>query len=506
MIRVLIVDDEELFREGLAMDIDWVGCEMELAGTASNGNEALSMISELTPDIVITDIRMPYMDGFQFILRARQRCPEIQFIIVSGHEEFEYAQRAVRLGVSDFLLKPLDEKELNNLLLEIKVRICKNRKQLRDQKLRDSFLRMSHQAMIDEQKFYCIVILQCESKETMEGVPETVYEEIEKYTDGHPQAVLLELRNGRAILCFGENREEGLKANIRLFITAVSTNKKLREEYGFTVGVGQVKYGTAFLLSSYEEACLALKQRFIGGKNKAYFHDDLSITDENSAFKIEDLDYSDLLQAIITGNKVALQDGLSKIIKTTALMGKDAYAYGLMTVGNLFSALLKLLEELGMENQGIVQSPISLYEGIVTKETTEEMFHALKDVLINFQEHLNINNSRGNERLYIKIKNYLNSRYSMPDLSLRKVAEAFNISQGYLCSIFSDYSEETFIEYLTSLRIGKACELIVKSNYLIYEISYKVGFRNPTYFSSVFRKKMGVSPNQYRNMKKDEII
>lgn len=502
MIRVLIADDEELFREGLAMDVDWETCGLELVGLAANGHEALAMVSEFKPDIVVTDIRMPNIDGLEFIKKAKELSQDIQFIIVSGHEEFEYAQRAVKLGVCDFLLKPLDDEELQNLLIERKTLIMKNRKQKRDRSIRDTFLRLNSWNEKDDSLYHCIINIQNDDYSSFESTIKEFYLEIEKCIQLNQETAILESRNGTTVICLNGRQEKELKSNIDKFVTTIRRNNVLNQNYSYSIGVGSIKYGSEKLNSSYDEAKTALNQKYLEGNNRVFYFEKLKSSEPGKGLDMKDLDYSELLKAVIEGHKEKMDSCLLKLIQITGFMGKDSYAYGLMITGNVFTETLKILDESGSDSMEVLGNPMSVYEKITSRQTMEEMFQELRINLDVIQKHLTLKSSGGNEALFQKIRNWMNNQYRLPRINLQSAAEEFNISQGHLCSIFSNYSDDTFTEYLTTLRINKACELIMSSDYMVYEIAYKVGYSNPTYFNSVFKKKTGLSPGQYKKKNK----
>ena len=466
---------------------------------AADGREALDMVSRMKPDIVVTDIRMPYIDGLEFITRAKEIDPDIQFIIISGHDEFEYAQKALKLGVCDFLLKPLDNEELQELLVERKTQIEKNRKQKRDLSIRDSFLRLNKQNEKEESDYHCIMLVKYDDYSSIEGTPTEFYSEIESISSTVSDTALLESRNGSATLCLSNIEKEKLQSNINTFIRSLRMSRTLKQNYSCTIGVGMIIQGTQQLNASFEEAKSALNQKFLEGKNKTFYFDKLQSSDlEGLTIDMKDLDYSELLQSIRNGEKELMEACLNRLIRTTALMGKDSFAYGLMIAGNVFTESLKILDESGSDSIELLGNPMTVYEKITSRQTMEEMFQQLRLNLVKIQKHLFLKSSGGNDLLFHKIKIWINSRFSDPSLNLKQTADNFNISQGHLCSIFSSYSDETFTEYLTTVRINKARDLIISSDYMVYEIAYKVGYNNPTYFNSVFKKITGLSPGQYK--------
>ena len=501
MIKVMIVDDEELFREGMAMDVDWENCGLELSGLAENGQDALDMIERINPDIVVTDIRMPKMNGLELIEKARGIRKDLQFIILTGHDEFEYAQKAVRLGVCDFLLKPLDEGDLEKLLLEQKARLLEERKAVRERDIRDAFLLVSPSGRKNLYDWHGIMVVKYEEFGTVSASEKCFFSEVERAVLQFSNASILENRSSTMVICLTAVDRGSLEEKTSYLIRCLRMDRKLNEHFSFSLGIGSFAQGTDCLNQSYDEARLSLNQSFIEGRNKTHYFDDLSERADAVSFNGAGLDYRDLLYALRTGNQEKMHESLDLLVKNTALMGKDSFAYGLLVVGNIFTEALKLIDESGSSSTKLIGNPMAAYERITSRQTMEEMFHELRSNLETLIRHQALKRFGGNTLLHDNIKAYIRLNYTDPNLSLMQAAEHFHISQGHLCSVFSSSSDSTFKEYLTSVRIEKACELILSSHMMIYEVAGKVGYNNPTYFNSVFKKFIGVSPMQYKKNK-----
>ncbi len=494
----MIVDDEELFREGMAMDVDWESCDMELAGLAEDGRKALKMIERIHPDIVVTDIRMPKMNGLELIEQARSIYKDLQFIILTGHDEFEYAQKAVRLGVCDFLLKPLDEGDLEKLLLQQKNRILEERKALRERDIRNAFLLVSPSENNHRDDWNGIIVVKYEESSSPVPGEEDFFSAVQRVVSPLTYASILENRSSAMVICVTASERAILEEKTSYLIRSLRIDRELKEHFSFSLGIGSFHQGTDQLNRSFDEARRSLNQSFIEGRNKTYYFDDLEEARLEGSFDRSGLEYGDLLYALRTGDRESMHDSLNLLIKNTALMGKDSFAYGLLVVGNVFTEALKIIEESGSSSSGLLGNPMAVYERITSCQTLEEMFRQLRSSLDTLIEHQALKRSGGNSLLLDNIKAYIRLHYSDPNLSLQQTAEHFHISQGHLCSVFSSASESTFKEYLTEVRIRKACELILSSHMMVYEIAEKVGYNNPTYFNSVFKKAMGITPLQFK--------
>ncbi len=497
MIKVVIADDEQLFREGLVADVNWDRIGMSVAGLASDGREALEMVRMHKPDIVVTDIRMPYIDGLEFISEAKEIKPDIHFIIISGHDEFEYARKAVRLGVSEFLLKPLDDYELENALLKRKELIDKNRKTSIENTLRDILLRLEKRADFNSSDNFRIIVIQMDDYNTSTGNAEDFYKCLERHTASAENIFVLERRNGELIITVSAPNGSLLAKNTRNLIKTLRGDD-FCSKYSITIGIGDPVEGIENLNTSRITAENAVSRKFLKGKNMTFFHEDhedekLEENTESNAF-----DYSIILSALKTGNAEELGSCIESLIKNTARMGKDSFAYGLMITGNIFSESLKIVDLAGGSSAELFENAMEVYRQITSRPTMEEMFNELKKNLSMIMSYLSMRRGGSQQLLLDKVIAHMKQNLSDSSLSLQGTADKFNISSGHLCNIFSNYGDETFKEMLTRFRIQKAQDLIAASDFMIYEICYEVGYNNPAYFNSVFKKQTGLSPGAYK--------
>ena len=514
MIKVLIVDDEELFREGLNDAFEWEVQGFAPPAMAGDGIEALALVETVKPDIVLTDIRMPHMDGLEFIRRARELNPEIHFVIISGHDEFEYAQRAVKLGVADFLLKPFDDEDLGKTLLNLKGTILHRDRDLLEKEFHDVLVKKKNQSEFSEGRLpdeadnfiYTAMIVQIDDYYPLlrEMYPDRqkeyntlFFDTLQVLVNGTEGAVLVEGRGGECLLCFYSLQSEGLSGQVSEFSRRV--RQKLTPEGGFslTLALGKPGKGLEGLAESYSQAMEALSHKFLAGKNRDLHYRQPRIP-ENSGTDLDELDSLRILDALRKGDRQELTEGFAEVIRKIHQRGNDSLTYGLLIVGNLFSQALKIVSESKGSADEIFDNVMEEYRRITSRETVEEMIKELQGCFLDIREYLAFKRNGRYDLLIDQIKAHIRRNYRDYHLNLERVAGSFNISSGYLCALFNSYSDTTFKEYLTAFRIEKAKELMAVSDALVYEICYEVGYQNPTYFNSVFKKVTGMSPGQYR--------
>jgi two-component system response regulator YesN len=391
--KVLIADDERVIREGLAALIDWESLGFSVCGLASNGLEALEMAKSLMPDLILVDIRMPLLSGLQMIERTRVALPEVLFIIISGHDEFDFARKAINLGVKDYLLKPVKEP----LLLESVSRV------------RDELVQRRQ-----NQNQYNFAIAQ-----------------LQKNMSVLRDQFLQQLINGHLV----------------------------QEEIDELLAFHELQQG-------YTHFCLLRFNRVAN----------LSTTGEWDRqllrFAMQNIFEEQLLEC---GVAVCTADSQNNLF---ALLRVDHPAAWKNFSVNLLQAMRQVLE-----------LEVRFDQADFNQDWTVIADH--------YQDWMN-EQIRPINRLTERAINYIEQHYSDPDLSFRRLCEALFVSSSYLSKIFKQDTGDTFVDYLTKIRIQKALLLISSPQHRMYEIASLVGYKSQHYFSAAFKRILGVTPSEYR--------
>ncbi len=501
MIKVLIADDEELFREGIVADVDWKKIGMNIVGLAEDGKQALDLVGQTAPDIIVTDIRMPYIDGLEFIQQAKTIQPDLFFIIISGHDEFEYAQKAISLGVREFLLKPLDEDDLELSLLKVKDEIIKNKKANLENNLRDTVLRYKMISSDDNKNFHRIIIVQWDDYFSDDSNCRSFYEMIEGAIHNDTGNFVIERRGGDVVIGLSASSENSIEKLTRK--TVNSLREKCSDDLSFsmTIGAGGICPEINNLPTSYHNARAAVGRKFLEGKNHTFIYEEKDEIKKGGFGELSGWDMAVLISAVKTENISQFEKEIDKLVQAISKMGQDSFLYGLILVGTIFSEALKLIESSSGQSDDILSESTGIYKQITSRQTIEEMLTELKNFLYRIMNHLTLKRNGGHGLFFDRIREYTKQHFDDTGITLQSVAEEFGISAGHLCSLFKNYSEDTFKEYLTHLRMESAKELISSSDLMIFEIAFKVGYSNPTYFNSLFKKYTGMSPGRFKRKK-----
>jgi two-component system response regulator YesN len=420
MYKVFFADDEAAMRDGLRNSINRDSSGFVLVGEAPDGEMALSMISETLPDILITDVRMPFMDGIELSRRVARTMPWVKIIILSGHDEFEYAKQAITIGVTEYLLKPVTS-EMLFLALEGAAREIASEREGR------RALEELRKEASDARRLQRERALSNLANGISPELPPDVAERAAFAEAGGFQAVLY------VISPSGDGDGETLARAASEIFATLSPNENIAS---FPDGAERVVsiFAGADEESLEEEtyaAAAAVKYEVERGLPCA-----VSIAIGSPARTLEELPKS-------MGSARRLMRRMESASRSLILGYRDAEP------------------ESGDAKKP--ESPTSRYSAIIEKS-----------------------------------RKYINEHFSEGSISLNTVAEFVGLSPNHFSTVFSQETGQTFIEHLTAVRVAKACELLRTTVTRSSEIAYMVGYNDPHYFSYVFKKKVGVSPSDYR--------
>ena len=528
MYKVFLVDDEIVVREGIRSNFPWEETEFVLAGEAPDGEIALSMLQDVKPDILITDIRMPFMDGLELCRQVSRTMPWMYIIILSGYDDFAYAREAISLGVTEYLLKPVSGQELRGVLERIGQRIHE------DKRRQASFLayreQMAASSRILKEKLLTelyggancdrvvksarsmqmnllanrsLVMLLSPSPEpeseadmvTTQGVLERLAEGsggtahlCRSYFNGNAEFVFLILGDNSGDL---EERAYGLAQSAR-YDAERSASVKLLVAIG--EDVESLKEISRSLNNAREimEKLKAGKEendprRIMGAQDLT--REELSLPDMDAAPLSEQLKYA------------ALGDVDAILNRYVAGMG-DAAAQSVMMANYFFVEIMLAASRMVKDSHGAPHEVIpEAFKAQNSMLTVDEVLPLCRDML---QKAIFFRDSRDSARygsVIRKAQAFIAEHYSDSNVTLHDVAGHVALSNNHFCTVFSQEMGVTFTEYLTSVRIGRAKELLGTTSMRTGDVAYAVGYNDPHYFSYLFKKNTGLSPRDWRKEK-----
>ncbi|ATW24298.1 response regulator [Candidatus Formimonas warabiya] len=538
-LKVLVVDDEMPARETLSFLINWKETAFEIAATAKDGRDALDKYYSLHPDLIITDIQMPVMDGLALIKTIRQENSRQKFIVLSCHEKFSYAREAIQMGVTDYLIKdlitPQDlyavlvkvEKELEEQKTVIPPGSGKNVPAERDE-FDDALRNMALKTIILENvpagakqslaerfglnltgHYFVLLLVQLDDYEKKKNildysawkeVKERIYYAIKDALEGGLGGECFYYQNGQFILIARlEEIGSQLKFISQSYEIADRLHRKVRgaEKASYTIGISQGFYGLTDVPLRYREALEVIKYKIFFGKGKILFY--------NKIFSRLHAGNKDMMakriiqiqRAIDENNRAQLsqevralyREDVQGFMQYNYLKETNAQMYGLIA-GACHASRITYADLFGCN-----YIPLHQLDDLDTASEMGEWFQNVFVHLIALKEKID---DKKYSRHIKDAMEYIAANYRR-NIGLRDVAKALNLHKVYLCRLFKQETGENLINYILKVRLEEAKRMMLSTNHKLYEIAEQVGYPNIQQFSVVFKKLTGVTPREFRN-------
>jgi len=531
-LRVLIADDELNVSKLIKNLIDWETLDLEFVGFASNGNESYSMINEHIPEIVITDIRMPGKNGLEIIKECIEQGLNTQFIIISGHAEFDYAQLAVKYGVNDFLLKPVNGDELNASLKQIIARVSEAREEkqvitetLENSRtvLRNSLLLSLYQRNFnpDNHSIEALNANLCLNFKPGLFLPAVIKMNVTGKPSGHEKSILSQMRsivkkelkpinydlvvcdgadNGLYILClfnYPESNSNDLQIALQYTFDLLLHTIAPYKLYQLVLGIGMPTQLTKQLQMSFSKAVCACESylclgwdRIINGENMdiSLLNSTLiSIEEPNRALK----PYIELFDA----------DNFCRVLRDEfrrQMPNLTLYPYSADVFIRKFvpAALRDILTVHTITDNQIINEQ-HILSNVLPCSSINEAENKLINCFAGFLSQLQ--EISPDHKAVVVVKSFIEQNYSMR-LRLEDAADKVFLSPAYLGILFKQETGQNFSDYLIAVRIEKAKEMLKDIRYNINEIAKNVGYKDTRYFSKLFKNIEGINPSKYRQI------
>jgi two-component system, response regulator YesN len=514
--KVLIVDDEKFIRSGLRAILERSDTEFKDIQERNNGRAALEKLSEENFDLVITDIKMPLMDGLALIREAQKKDLNPQFIILSGYEDFNFAVEALKYGVKSYLLKPVEKEELLDALEKVEKELEHHEQfSLRHEAVNSIMDRfrlgeLSRLLLSDNMS-------EEEIRDTLKAADIGIFDSpfyiailFAKETDSKSSPADCSRSRMPLIGEYLENEYKGLSINFigpKDYIVIVSQHpvdyKALlqsldnSEEYGFAIGVSELGEKVTDIQGAYLQASKALKYRLLTNSANPVIHFD-EIKHRQEEFKLP-LDHIKKIAQIIGTDKVKELDSLlSGIFSKEALRNNDiAYVERISKYIN--QHIIEYLNEILTEKFDSRRKEYEYITDIYKFHSLKEYVHFLREYLLEINAYLIALKDTYREKNEIDAAiQYLQENYHK-DLNLAVVANYVSLNYSYFSHLFKEHTGTNFVDFLKGLRIEKAKELLRNTDYKISEIAQMVGYKNGKSFTKIFGEVTGISPGEYRN-------
>ena len=535
-IKVFLVEDEMVIRRGIKNSIDWEKEGYIFCGEASDGELAYPMIIKEKPDILITDIRMPFMDGLELCKLVKKELPNIKILILSGYDEFDYAKEAIRLGVTEYLLKPISSGKLLEALNGVSESI---RREKEDKDLVRKYMEeMRENTEHEKQKFFEQMIagnlsmadaletgkkyemnlsagmynlllfrftLGEENRKSGELLGEAEYA-IKKLTERLEYVFEFQRDvEGWAFLLMADN-EEQMSERVKELSKDLEEIMKNYSTITYFGGIGQPVARLRELEESFREAERALAARFTMELNRI-----ISVEDIRMAQNVDTLDDIEITSfGEIEKARTMLEKFLNNGAEDEIDEFVDVYINELpeenlksvlmrqYIIMDAYIVMMSFCEKIeGIEGEMQAQSE-ELKNSMKTIQTLEEIKNYIRMLLKKIIGVRDTISGRRYSDIIEIAKDQIRKTYMSDEISLNTIAAEVGMSPSYFSSIFSKEMGKTFVEYLTEIRMDRAKELLMCSSMKTSEIGYEVGYKDPHYFSYIFKKTQNCTPKEFR--------
>ena len=548
MLKIFLAEDEVVVRETIKRMIPWEELGFELVGEAADGEMALPLLIRQQPDLLITDIKMPFMDGLTLARLAKKEIPGLKVVILSGYDDFNYAKQAIGIGVEDYLLKPITKNALIERLSEIRSRYEHEKTQkeyyekfhremqaYEKNSIRDFFEALVRGSMdmmevykraeklgldiVAEAYNVLIFTMNCDEDFSGQGDEYSSWEAeslelLENFFAGHSSAMLFRSN----IFSYGvllKGQRETIEENTRACVDEI--RKILSRQDGrreWFLAVGQSVERLSQIQKSYHTASRAFSQRYLYDENILYYDEMETMEHPGGQAETEDNAY---LQKVDVNalNPAILQKFLSNgLQEETENFVKDYfYAIGQepmeslvfrnYVILNVRFSVISFIKGLGCDTNEMESADTEEVLAESGKNMESAITYAKK--MISQAIEIRDQNSGNKNRSILKTAvDFIDSHYMEEDISLNTVANVANVSANHFSALFSQNMGQTFIEYLTTLRMNKAKELLRCTGMRSSEIAGEIGYKDAHYFSYLFKKTQGMTPSDYRKAREEK--
>ena len=526
--KMILVDDEEDVRISIQKKVDWNALGFEVVGSMSNGEEALELTEHTHVDVVMTDIKMPFMDGLTLCAKVKENYKNTKVVLYSGFDDFEFAREAIRREEEEYILKPIGAKDLENVFRKIKINLDKEFDERRNiEKLNDYYQKSlpmmreqllagllegrltenQAESMIQsygmdfQTPYYAVSILGGDFRTAANGMQEasilmlSLLNIAKEYLEKHMNTQVFMYFDRIAVIARMEKAKE-----IQEFIYHMNQVCKMGARMlGVDVdaGIGQVYAQLAKIAVSYEEAKTAFDYRILlkDSSQAIYINDVEPKTDEITFCEPQGIE--EMIYCMKLGTRGELGDAVDSFMEELQNDKITMQQYQL-TLMIALTDILKLLGSYQIEVAEVFGKNFEPYQYINGFHSMDELTIALKNICYKVWDLIRKERMDSTKAMTEKAKKYIEEHYADSTLSVKHLCSHLNVSATYFSVIFKKETGMSFISYLTKVRLDHAIELLETTEDKAYMIAEKVGYTEANYFSYVFKKQYGVSPSKYR--------
>ncbi|AEC02823.1 response regulator [Parasphaerochaeta coccoides] len=536
-IQVIILDDEPRVSKLIASLIDWESLGMEICATAQDGITALQLIKDLSPDLVITDIRMPGHDGLELIQRAREISKDLDFIIISGYRYFEYAQTAIKYGVGDYLLKPIKKQELMDTLLKFLARY-KERTEKQDHaqklnqhldayysKLREDLFKdcilgaepdsFSSMEEINQAYHYdfrpglfqvCIVKLDMPQQEFFPQGKVILKEKVERILMSFCKPLCSEIESYAMdsrfyiLLNYEQDKKNAIRKSLKTMLDELIIHESIFPSSRFFLAVGPSSEDFASIPRSARSAWSVCCQRLVATGGSQLYEEVPPSAGEDDIHALLKIWNEGISKAVSILSLEETQACIASLIDTLSSEKSFSGENILDCLQQAFSNFLMRMKTTYVSIEGLESAERNYEEGQDMYSSAAELYAFFSEKTLKFLEE---NAALIKEQEYRPVrlaKKYISEHFNDPMISLNSVSDAMGFNSSYFSSLFKKESGMGFLEYLSDVRMTHAKYLLKTTTLPIADICKKAGYTDTKYFTQAFQKNTGIRPKDYRKL------
>ncbi|CAM3646933.1 response regulator [Cohnella lubricantis] len=537
MYRLILADDEVDVREGVLHEIDWQQCGFEVVDRAENGREALEMAERWQPDVLVTDIRMPFMDGLELAEHVRRMLPGTKIIILTGYDEFEYARKSIQLGIEEFVIKPFSSQELLQALNKVKEELDREAALREDMDslkehyrrslplLRELFLGSLMTRALPEREIndklagydlplqncrHLVAVIQLDLPADAEDIglrSFAVRNIAEEIAQRHSCGYVIQHAGFVVLLASADRSDLPSKLENRAMAVLEEVRQSVERYLKFTVtiGIGTTIDSLRAAHYAYADAVAALDYRMVLGHNRLIPIRDVEAR-EASPIRYDELQEQALIRCLKVGTAQELTEIVDKqfaeLVNSeggTSVQGVQLFLLQIVTT------LMKAAQDTSKDLHELFGGNTNLLSQLAALHHLSEAKQWVMDICAKMMSRIAADRQTTYRSLVDEAKAYTRAHYADSELSISQVCEHLHISAGYFSSIFKRDTKLTYVGYLLQIRMEEAKELLAATDLKAFEIAQRVGYADPNYFSFSFKKYVGLSPKDYRSRARGEL-
>lgn len=537
MIKVFLAEDEVIIRKSIKNNVEWKKHGYELVGEAGDGEMALPLIKELKPDILITDIKMPFMDGVELGKILKTEMPDLSVIFLTGYDDFSYAKEAISIGVAEYLMKPVTGEQLIAALDKVKNQI-EEKKILTDNMTRleqeshknvqikryrffgelvrskmpvSKLIKMGNELGISVMaSTYTVVLLKYYFNHTDDKERKRQAEEAGKLlsqSESLEHVVMFQRATEGYIFLLKAQSDEDIDKIRETFLNKVVEIASGFEDIGYFIGVGETVHRVHEISRSYDTASVAFAKQYEMEKNKVVYYsrldkkeeaEDVSLNIDFREINMEKTDKAVLVKFLKNGTKEEADEFVESYFKAFGEKNMESFLFRQYIILDICFIINEFLEQIQGGKKRIAEKMFGKnykFADVDTLDKTKDYVKKLIKMVIDLRSESVV---KKYQPMIEEATEYIREHFSDDDMSLNVVADVVGLSPSHFSTVFRQEVGSTFVEYLTMVRMEEAKTLLKCTSLKSSEIGYRVGYKDPHYFSFLFKKTQKCTPKEYR--------